>query len=280
MATSEAGEKIAEAAKILRAAHHPIFLSGAGISAESGIPTFRSGDSSRNSGTALWEKYRAEATRGREPDVATPEAATMASLRPEELATPEAFARDPGLVWQWYNWRKRLISEKQPNPAHHAAAELARLLPDMLCLTQNVDGFHALAGLENILEMHGNIYRTRCTSCGSVHQMRSEVNPTTLCPACGRSPLRPDIVWFGEALPRAIMQTIHERLAIADAILVVGTSGSVYPAAGFAVEVRRRRGHVLEINVDEKHRPFTGDIYLHGPAGVLLPQLVAAVKKE
>lgn len=265
---SEAGEKIAEAAKILRAARHPIFLSGAGISAESGIPTFRGARGARVSGDT--------------PALSTAEghAGAMASLRPEEVATPETFARDPGLVWQWYNWRKQLISEKQPNPAHHAAAELARLLPDMLCLTQNVDGFHALAGLEKILEMHGNIYRTRCTNCSSVHEMRSEVNPTTLCPACGRSPLRPDIVWFGEALPRAVMQTIHERLAIADAILVVGTSGSVYPAAGFAVEVRRRRGHVLEINVDENHRPFAGDIYLHGPAGVLLPQLVAALKKE
>lgn len=242
-------ETIAAAARLLHHARRPIFLSGAGISAESGIPTFRGQD-------GLWNNYRAE-----------------------ELATPEAFARDPHLVWQWYNWRKNLIAECKPNPAHYAAAELQQLLPELLCVTQNVDGFHALAGLTVILEMHGNIYHTRCLSCKTVAENRTEITPTTPCPACGKIPLRPDVVWFGEALPRQVMDTLHERLQVADAILVVGTSGTVYPAAGFAVEVRRRRGAVIEINIDTAHRPYADDIYLHGKAGDLLPAIVAELRQ-
>lgn len=242
-------EMIAAAARQIHAARHPIFLSGAGISAESGIPTFRGQD-------GLWRSHR-----------------------PEELATPEAFARDPHLVWQWYNWRKGLIAECKPNPAHYAAAKLQQLLPQLTCVTQNVDGFHALAGLAEILEMHGNIYRTRCLSCKHVKEHRTEVTPTTPCPACGKIPLRPDVVWFGEALPRAVMDTLHERLQVADTILVVGTSGTVYPAAGFAIEVRRRRGRVIEINTDEAHRPYAEDIYLRGKAGDILPALVQEIAK-
>lgn len=242
-------DSIAKAARLLHESRHPIFLSGAGISAESGIPTFRGAD-------GLWKNYR-----------------------PEELATPEAFARDPHLVWQWYNWRKNLIAKCKPNPAHYAAAKLQQLLPQLLCVTQNVDGFHALAGLSEILEMHGNIYRTRCLSCKTVAENRSEITPTTPCPACGKVPLRPDVVWFGEALPRQVMDTLHESLQVADAILVVGTSGTVYPAAGFAVEVRRRRGRVIEINTDEAHRPYAEDIYLHGTAGDILPAIVQELER-
>lgn len=242
-------DSITASANVLRQARHPIFLSGAGISAESGIPTFRGSD-------GLWKNYR-----------------------PEELATPEAFARDPHLVWQWYNWRKSLIAECKPNPAHYAAVELKRLLPELLCVTQNVDGFHTLAGLTDILEMHGNIYRTRCLSCKTVAENRTEITPTTPCPACGKVPLRPDVVWFGEALPRSVMDTLHERLQVADAILVVGTSGTVYPAAGFAIEVRRRRGRVIEINIDAAHRPYADDIYLHGKAGEILPAIVHEIRR-
>ncbi|MFZ5631153.1 MAG: NAD-dependent deacylase [Spirochaetota bacterium] len=242
-------ETIAAAARLLQRARHPIFLSGAGISAESGIPVFRGND-------GLWKNYR-----------------------PEELATPEAFARDPHLVWQWYNWRRRLIAECKPNAAHYATVRLKQLLPGLLCVTQNVDGFHALAGLTEILEMHGNIYRTRCLSCKKVEENRNEIDPTTPCPACGKVPLRPDVVWFGEALPRAVMDRLHERLQFADVILVVGTSGTVYPAAGFAIEVRRRLGNVIEINTDEGHRPYAEDIYLRGKAGDLLPAIVQELER-
>lgn len=237
------------AAECLCSAKAPLFLSGAGISAESGIPTFRGSD-------GLWKNYR-----------------------PEELATPEAFARDPHLVWQWYNWRKRLIAECNPNPAHFAAARLPQLLPNILCITQNVDGFHRAAGLNDILEMHGNIYRTRCVHCGAVAHNKDEVTPATLCAQCGRTPLRPDVVWFGEALPAPIMQKIHEYLQKADAILVVGTSGTVYPAAGFAIEVRRRGGQVITINTEMAYQHYPKDIYLRGKAGEILPALVETLAK-
>jgi NAD-dependent deacetylase len=238
---------IHRAAEILKAARHPLFLSGAGISAESGIPIFRGSE-------GLWRNFRAE-----------------------ELATPEAFRRDPALVWEWYNWRKALIAEKQPNAAHHALRVIAEKLPDLLCVTQNVDGFHALAGLDEILEMHGNIFRVRCIACKKVHPMRAEVFSETPCPACAEPKLRPDIVWFGEQLPTAVLDKIYERLKICDAILVVGTSGQVYPAAGFAIEVRRREGHVIEINVDEEHKAYANDIYIKGKAGDVLPKIAELV---
>lgn len=248
-------KRIADAARILREAKHPLFLSGAGISAESGIPTFRGAE-------GLWKSFRAE-----------------------ELATPEAFRRDRALVWEWYNWRKRLISEKQPNPAHHAMVRIASKLPSLLSVTQNVDGFHALAGLSGILEMHGNIFRARCTACNSVFEMRGDVTPDTPCSGpvlsspngriegCGRNELRPDIVWFGEQLPGEVLDKIYERLRVCDAILVVGTSGQVYPAAGFAVEVRRREGHVIEINIEDGHKAYARDVYIRGKAGDILPQI-------
>lgn len=256
---------IEKAAQILKRARYPLFLSGAGISAESGIPTFRGKE-------GLWREHRAEKTGGRES-----RAATMASMRAEDLATPEAFQRDPALVWQWYNWRKRLISEKKPNPAHFAIRDIAHKLPNLLCATQNVDGFHALAGLEGVLEMHGNIFRTRCLGCSDVRENRGEIDPETLCVACNQAALRPDVVWFGEALPQYILHTIYERLHVCDAIIVVGTSGSVYPAAGFAVEVRRREGHVIEINIDETHRPYANDVYIRAKAGEALPQICALI---
>lgn len=239
--------QIAKAATLLRNAKHPLFLSGAGISAESGIPTFRGAE-------GLWKNFRAE-----------------------ELATPEAFRRDPALVWEWYNWRKRLISEKEPNAAHYAMTKIAQKLPDLLSVTQNVDGFHAFAGLSGILEMHGNIFRARCTSCRMVRVMREDVFADTPCPECDRAALRPDIVWFGEQLPVDVLDQIYARLKIADAILVVGTSGHVYPAAGFAIEVRRRDGHVIEINTDEAHKAYANDVYIRGKAGEILPQIAELI---
>ncbi len=206
----------------------------------------------------------------------TPEA-LWSKYNPEDLATPQAFERDPALVWQWYNWRKRLIAEKQPNAAHYASAELAKKLPELLATTQNVDGFHALAGLTGILEMHGNIYRTRCLACAAIAENREDVSPETPCSACGKARLRPDIVWFGEALPKNVLQAIYDRLRSCDVVLVVGTSGTVYPAAGFAVEVRRREGHVIEINVDDAHKPYANDIYLRGRAGDILPRIVELI---
>ncbi|MBV6493104.1 MAG: NAD-dependent protein deacylase [Turneriella sp.] len=234
---------IQRAAQILLTAKHPILLTGAGISAESGIPTFRGKE-------GLWKNFRAE-----------------------DLATPEAFSRDRKLVWEWYNWRKRLILSKKPNEAHYAAYRLKEKLPNLLCITQNVDSLHKRAGLKDILEMHGNIFRVRCQKCFRVGIIEGEVTHETACKYCNLPELRPDIVWFGEALDASLMHEIHSQLLRCDVILVVGTSGHVYPAAGFAIEVRRRGGYVIEINTDENHRAFPNDIYLQGNAATLLPQL-------
>jgi NAD-dependent deacetylase len=261
---AELQQRIRRAAEILTNAKFPLFLSGAGISAESGIPTFRGSHDLPAVGS----------------DAATGDGPLWTRFKPEELATPAAFLRDPALVWDWYNWRKKLISQKQPNAAHHATAELGRKLPNTLFVTQNVDGFHSLAGLPQILEMHGNIFRARCNACAKVQRMTDDVYPHTPCPACRSSKLRPDIVWFGETLPKEIMHEIHARLRVCDAIVVVGTSGSVYPAAGFAVEVRRHEGHVIEINVDDEHKPYANDVYLRGKAAELLPALVAEIRTE
>jgi len=256
---------IEKAAQALKNSRYPLFLSGAGISAESGIPTFRGARGALVGG----DKDVKAADRGAD--------GLWKSYRAEDLATPEAFRRDPAVVWEWYNWRKEIISSKQPNAAHHAIRLIAEKLPQLMCVTQNVDGFHALAGLPNILEMHGNIFRARCIACGTVHEKREAVNPTTPCPACGEPRLRPDIVWFGESLPKDILHTIYERLHVCDAILVVGTSGSVYPAAGFAIEVRRREGYVIEVNVEEGHKPYAHDIYLRGKAGEILPKIAELI---
>lgn len=267
-------QQIERAAKILKSSRAPLFLSGAGISAESGIPTFRRPLDAK----AADEGTRSAAVRG-DRDVAAADGADALwqKYNPEDLATPAAFARDPALVWSWYNWRKRLIAEKKPNPAHYAAADLKLKLPQLLAATQNVDGFHKLAGLESILEMHGNIYRTRCLACGAIHENRADVFADTPCSACNKPRLRPDIVWFGEALPQGILHAIYERLSHCDAVLVVGTSGTVYPAAGFAVEVRRREGHVIEINLDDAPQHYTNDVYLRGRAGDILPRIVERI---
>ncbi len=286
-------QQIERAAKILKSSLAPLFLSGAGISAESGIPTFRrpldvkAADEGTRGAEVRSDKDVAavdESTRGAavrsDRDVAAADESADAlwqKYNPEDLATPAAFARDPALVWSWYNWRKRLIAEKKPNPAHYAAADLKLKLPQLLAATQNVDGFHKLAGLESILEMHGNIYRTRCLACGAVHENRADVFADTPCSACDQPRLRPDIVWFGEALPQGILHAIYERLSHYDAVLVVGTSGTVYPAAGFAVEVRRREGHVIEINLDHAPQHYTNDVYLRGRAGDILPRIVERI---
>ncbi|HRP69128.1 MAG TPA: NAD-dependent deacylase [Turneriella sp.] len=253
---------IERAAQILRNAKHPFFLSGAGISAESGVPPFRGPADSHGIAAVsgpereipLWSKFRAE-----------------------DLATPEAFQRDPTMVWDWYNWRKRLIREKEPNAAHFAVRTMAEKLPQLCGVTQNVDTLHQRAGLQSIYEMHGSIFHTRCTACGDTRENKDDVTPETPCTVCAKTALRPHIVWFGEALDAALMEKIYSALSRSDAILVVGTSGHVYPAAGFAIEVRRRGGCVIEINTDANHRAFANDIYIQGKAAEILPQLVALI---
>ncbi len=219
-------------------------LTGAGISADSGVPTFRGAD-------GLWRNFRAE-----------------------DLATPEAFARDPRLVWEWYNWRRELIATKSPNPAHVALAELDRRTPDFWLITQNVDGLHRAAGAARLSEIHGNIWKVRCTACGRVAENREVPIPILpVCPVCGGL-LRPHIVWFGESLAAEDVERSYAALASCEVLLIVGTSGLVYPAASFAPVAKQAGAFVIEVNLDPTPNTGLVDAALQGRAKDIVPLLV------
>lgn len=223
-----------------------VALTGSGISAESGVPTFRDAQ------TGLWARYD-----------------------PQELATPEAFARDPELVWNWYAWRRNLVEDARPNAGHRALADLERRAPDFSLVTQNVDGLHQEAGSSNVVELHGNIRRTRCP----VEDITVETAETDqfppLCPNCG-SPLRPDVVWFGEALPAEGLRVASEAARSCDLLLSVGTSGLVYPAASLPYETLESGATVVEVNPDPTPLSALADFAVRGRAGEVLPRLVGA----
>ncbi|HSN03345.1 MAG TPA: NAD-dependent deacylase [Nitrospira sp.] len=238
-------EELSEARSRVATAQAITVLTGAGISADSGVPTFRGAN-------GLWRNYRAE-----------------------DLATPEAFQRDPRLVWEWYNWRRELIATKRPNPAHHAVAALEARLPAFWLITQNVDGLHRVAGSHKLSEIHGNIWMVRCTSCGTVaenHQI-----PLPLLPSCDRCRglLRPHIVWFGESLDQEDLARCAKALQDCDVLIVIGTSGVVYPAAGFASVAKEAGAFVIEVNPDPTPQSDFVDIALRGHAKDLVPDLLA-----
>ena len=228
----------------LQEARRVAVLTGAGISAESGIPTFR--------GTGgLWRNCPAE-----------------------QLATPEAFARDPALVWEWYDWRRAVVAEKSPNPGHFALAEMERQHPSVTLITQNVDGLHDLAGSASPLKLHGDIWQVRCTQC-DYRATNREVPLTPIPPRCScGAVLRPDIVWFGEALPEGVLRNAWAAAQIADLFLVVGTSALVQPAASLPRLALERHARVVEINLE--HTPLSRhcDISLRGASGEILPLLL------
>ncbi|MBM4127385.1 MAG: NAD-dependent deacylase [Nitrospira sp.] len=230
----------------LATARSVVVLTGAGISADSGVPTFRGAD-------GLWRNFRAE-----------------------DLATPEAFARDPRLVWEWYNWRRELIATKQPNAAHEAVAELERQYSHFWLITQNVDGLHRTAGSHKLSEIHGNIWRVRCTDCRQVvdnHDVPIHILP--MCDHC-HGLLRPHIVWFGESLTEDDLRQCDAALRSCDLCLIIGTSGVVYPAAGFASIAKEAGAFVAEINLDVT--PHTGlvDVSLQGRAKDVVPLLIGS----
>ena len=235
-----------ELVEVLRDAHRVAALTGSGISAESGVPTFRDAQ------TGLWASYD-----------------------PQELATPEAFARDPELVWKWYAWRRGLVEAARPNAGHAALARLGRSAPDFALVTQNVDGLHGEAGSDNVIELHGNIRRSRCPLEGVVVEPDVTDGVPPPCPNCG-SPLRPDVVWFGEALPAAELEAASAAARSCDLFLSVGTSGVVYPAASLPYEALENGATVVEVNPDRTPLSASADFSLRGRAGEVLPELVRA----
>jgi NAD-dependent deacetylase len=230
----------------LRDARHVCVLTGAGVSAESGVPTFREVQD------GLWEKYRAE-----------------------DMATPEAFLADPVLVWRWYRWRRDIVSDAEPNPGHFALARLGDVVPQLTLVTQNVDNLHQRAGSRNVIEFHGNIFSDRCFGDGSI-QVADETTAVPVCPECG-SNLRPGVVWFGEAIPEKALHASCAAAADCNVFLSVGTSSLVYPAAGLVDLARQNGATVVEINPQPTMQPDRFDFVLAGKSGAVLPELVESL---
>jgi NAD-dependent deacetylase len=262
--------EIVRARELLARSRRVVVLTGAGVSAESGIPTFRDAQ------TGLWAKYR-----------------------PEDLATPEAFRRDPETVWSWYAWRRSLVTAVDPNPAHYALARLEERIPRFTLVTQNVDGLHHRAGSRKLVEIHGSILRVRCfarcvsytvgedspearrvfagdiaaagdaTAAGNDRVARE----VPRCPVCGDY-LRPDVVWFGENLPEEAIETAFHAAEAADLCLVIGTSSVVYPAAMLPDIALEAGASVVEINPEETPFSPRATLSIRGAAGEVVPAIV------
>jgi len=223
-------------------------LTGAGVSQESGLRTFRDAQ------TGLWSQYK-----------------------PEELASPHAFARDPKLIWDWYAWRREAIKGVRPNPGHYALVEIENRIPEFTLITQNVDGLHRMAGNENVLELHGNIQRVRCSECGMLADTwEDDLESVPQCKSCGGL-LRPDVVWFGESLPRDQLEAAVEVARECDVFFSIGTSAVVQPAASLAHAARNRGAVVVEINTEQTPLTPKADFFLLGRSGEMLPELVKDV---
>ncbi|MCD6559686.1 MAG: NAD-dependent deacylase [Palaeococcus sp.] len=248
---------IEEAAKLIAHSRFLIAFTGAGISAESGIPTFRGHG-------GLWENYRVE-----------------------EVATPEAFRRNPSLVWDFYKMRIRKMKDAKPNKAHLALAELEKMGILKAVITQNIDDLHRRAGSENVIELHGNIYRVKCTSCDYRENLKEsgrldeflDEDELPGCPKCG-SLLRPDVVWFGEPLPEQALDEAFNLARRADLCLVIGTSAQVFPAAYIPMLVKDEGGRIIEINPDNTGITHLADIILRGKAGEIMDGLLEKIRHE
>jgi NAD-dependent deacetylase len=233
---------------VLRDAHHICVLTGAGVSAESGVPTFRDAQS------GLWAKYD-----------------------PMDLATPQAFVDNPKLIWRWYRWRRELVSQAEPNPAHLALAALADLVPKLTLVTQNVDGLHQRAGSAGVIEFHGNLFDDRCFRDGRLETDLKEA-AVPRCSDCDE-PLRPGVVWFGEAIPEAALEQSFAAARECDVFLSIGTSSLVFPAAGLIDLARDAGATTVEINPNPTSASAGLDFMLQGNAGLIIPKLVISLSE-
>jgi len=240
-----------ELVRLLRSVRRAAVLTGAGVSQESGLPTFREAQ------TGLWAQYR-----------------------PEDLATPEAFERNPQLVWEWYATRRLKAGEVKPNAGHYALAAMERYIPDFTLITQNVDELHQRAGSKNVVELHGNITRVRCSQCGQrFEEWEQPESGAPPCPRCGAK-LRPDVVWFGEVLPPYEWNRAMEAAKSCQVFFSIGTSGVVEPAASLPYLARLAGARLLEVNLNETPLTPYVDYFLQGKAGEVLPALVEQVWGE
>ncbi len=235
--------RLAEAEKV-------VVLTGAGISAESGVPTFRGDD-------GLWKKFS-----------------------PEELANFDAFMKNPQMVWEWYQYRRKIVEEVQPNPGHAALVELEKWVPSLVVITQNVDNLHQRAGSRHVIELHGNILRNQCLECGKIvtEKELDFSDGVPRCPHCGGM-LRPDVVWFGEMLPEEALRQAYEAAETCDVFFSVGTSAVVYPAASLPEIAFQHGAFVVEVNPEPTPVTDFAHIVLRGKSGEILPELVAEIRK-
>jgi NAD-dependent deacetylase len=226
----------------LKEAESVVFFTGAGISAESGIPTFRGKD-------GIWNK-----------------------LKPEELANFNAFMKNPEMVWEWYKYRRKIVQNSQPNEGHNAIARLQDIIKDVAVVTQNVDNLHRRAGSRKVYELHGNIERNYCIQCHTFYNEDIEIDEKIPKCSCGGL-IRPDVVWFGEFLPEDEYIAAEQASASSDIFFVVGTTGIVYPAASMIYTAKRAGAYIVEINIEETEVSSVSHESYFGEAGKILPAL-------
>lgn len=232
----------------LRGASRVAVSTGAGVSAESGVPTFRGKD-------GIWKK-----------------------MNPEELASVNGFMSNPDLVWEWYQHRRTIMHEVQPNPGHRAIAAFQNLFEDFTLITQNVDGLHARAGSTGIIELHGNITRNKCFTCNAIFEEEIDLNADLPHCACGGM-IRPDVVWFGEMLPEDAIHGAMRAAEAADVFFSVGTSALVQPAASLPYIARQSGGYVIEVNVEPTGLTPVADVFLQGKSGEVLPVIIELLSR-
>jgi NAD-dependent deacetylase len=246
-------DPMVRAGRALAQVQHVFVLTGAGISAESGISTFRDAQ------TGHWSRFD-----------------------PMRLASQDGFSKDPGLVWRWYMERLAAVEQAVPNAGHRALADLAAIVPHLTLATQNVDDLHERAGTPEVLHLHGSIATHRCNGCGRPYALQAGDRARDLppeCPHCGAN-IRPGVVWFGELLPGPVLEAAYAAAEQCDAMIVVGTSGMVYPAAGLPDIAKAHAATVIDVNLEPNPITEVAHIYLQGKGGEVLPWLVEEVKRQ